>query len=200
MGSGPAVAARCSGREDEVPAVVGRTRSPRGDTKPRSAGWLGCGDGRAAFQPPEAVRGLEPRTGAASRTAVAGLPSCCQRRRRGGRTQGAREAGTPPHPAHVCQGAAGVPARGPRVHAFPQTANELFPVGAWLSARGSAVTATPQRASRPRASRAQMLSGRLTPRGRLDGRPPLPERREAQEEPRARPRAPLALPDHVGRS
>lgn len=43
-----------------------------------------------------------------------------------------------------------------------------------------------------------MPSGRLTLRGR-HGSPPLPERREVQKEPRARPRAASALPDHPRR-
>lgn len=49
-----------------------------------------------------------------------------------------------------------------------------------------------------RAAPEQTLSGRLTPQGHLDGSPPLSERRAVQEEPRARPQAPLL--DYAGRS
>lgn len=157
-------------------AVARRTRVTAGRHKPRSAGWLGGGDGW----------GRLPASGGGAGPAEA----------ESRRAQGAREAGGPPRPCPCAGGCwcrrLGTSGAGPPA----ERANKLFPVGARLSARGPADTASLQ--SCPRAPREPMPSGRLTLRGR-HGSPPLPERREVQKEPRARPRAASALPDHPRR-
>lgn len=105
-------------------AVARRTRVTAWRHKPRSAGWLGGGDGW----------GRLPASGGGAGPAEA----------ESRRAQGAREAGGPPRPCPCAGGCwcrrLGTSGAGPPA----ERASKLFPVGARLSARGPADTASLQ--------------------------------------------------------